>query len=184
MLRAGFTRPLGSGVELIVDGGVRRKFQQSQFFNYFNNPFFVFDPSTAGPANYVNTVMTTSSVTPRLDVRHQLSACRNRLLTGIDVYNTQYDLRPAAGRGIAGYSSLQYPANDAASIYAMNTTTVTPALEISYGGRLQRNLVKGQDVYNAAADPNAGFYASNPQAAPADSSEWQYVFASRLRVPS
>ena len=38
---AGFTRTLGSGIDLIVDGGVRRKFQQSQFFNYFNNPFFV-----------------------------------------------------------------------------------------------------------------------------------------------
>ena len=86
---AGFTRTLGSGADLIVDGGVRRKFQQGQFFNYFNNPFFSFDPSTAGPANYVNTVMTTSSVTPRIDMRHQLFGVPNRLLTGIDFYNTQ-----------------------------------------------------------------------------------------------
>lgn len=171
---AGFTRALGSGVELIVDGGVRRKFQQSQFFNYFNNPFFVFDPSTAGPANYVNTVMTTSSVTPRLDVRHQLFGVPNRLLTGIDVYNTQYDSDRPQAEGLPDIHRYNIR-QTTASIYAMNTTTVTPALEISYGGRLQRNLVKGQDVYNAAADPNAGFYASNPQAAPADSSEWQYA---------
>ena len=171
---AGLTRTLGSGVDLIVDGGVRRKFQQSQFFNYFNNPSFSFDPSTAGPANYVNTVMTTSSVTPRLDMRHQLFGVPNRLLTGIDFYNTQYGSDRPQAEGLPDihrYSIRQ----TTASIYAMNTTTVTPALEISYGGRLQRNFVKGQDVYNPAVDPNAGFYASDPQAAPADSSEWQYA---------
>jgi iron complex outermembrane receptor protein len=171
---AGFTRTLGSGADLIVDGGVRRKFQQGQFFNYFNNPFFSFDPSTAAPANYVNTVMTTSSVTPRIDMRHQLFGMPNRLLTGIDFYNTQYDSDRPQAEGLPDihrYSIRQ----TTASIYAMNTTTVTPALEISYGGRLQRNFVKGQDVYNPAVDPNAGFYASDPQAAPADSSEWQYA---------
>jgi len=171
---AGFTRTLGSGIDLIVDGGVRRKFQQSQFFNYFNNPFFVFDPSTAAPANYVDTIMTTSSVTPRVDMRHQLFGLPNRLLTGIDFYDTQYDSDRPQAQGLPDihrYSIRQ----TTASIYAMNTTTVTPALEISYGGRLQRNLVKGQDVYNPAVDPNAGFYASDPQAAPADSSEWQYA---------
>ncbi len=171
---AGFTRTLGSGADLIVDGGVRRKFQQGQFFNYFNNPSFSFDPSTAAPANYVNTVMTTSSVTPRIDMRHQLFGVPNRLLTGIDFYNTQYDSDRPQAEGLPDihrYTIRQ----TTASIYAMNTTTVTPALEISYGGRLQRNFVKGQDVYNPAVDPNAGFYASDPQAAPADSSEWQYA---------
>jgi iron complex outermembrane receptor protein len=170
----GVTRTLGSGIDLIVDGGVRRKFQQSQFFNYFNNPFFAFDPSTAAPANYVDTIMTTSSVTPRIDMRHQLFGVPNRLLTGVDFYNTQYDSDRPQAQGLPDihrYSIRQ----TTASIYAMNTTTVTPALEISYGGRLQRNLVKGQDVYNPAFDPNAGFYASDPQAAPADSSEWQYA---------
>jgi iron complex outermembrane recepter protein len=171
---AGFTRTLGSGIDLIVDGGVRRKFQQAQFFNYFNNPSLVFDPSTAAPANYVDTIMTTSSVTPRVDMRHQLFGLPNRLLTGIDFYNTQYDSDRPQAQGLPDihrYSIRQ----TTASIYAMNTTTVTPALEISYGGRLQRNLVKGQDVYNPVVDPNAGFYASDPQAAPADSSEWQYA---------
>jgi iron complex outermembrane receptor protein len=171
---AGVTRTLGSGIDLIVDGGVRRKFQQSQFFNYFNNPFFAFDPSTAAPANYVDTIMTTSSVTPRIDMRHQLFGVPNRLLTGVDFYNTQYDSDRPQAQGLPDihrYSIRQ----TTASIYAMNTTTVTPALEISYGGRLQRNLVKGQDVYNSAVDPNAGFYASDPQAAPADNSEWQYA---------
>ena len=50
----------------------------------------------------------------------------------------------------------------------MNTASVTPSMDISFGGRLQRNMVKGQDDYNASADPNAGFYATNPQAPPVD----------------
>ena len=56
-----FHRHLGPGVDLIVDGGVRRKYQQSLFFNYFNDPAFTFDPASAGPMTYVDTVMTTSS---------------------------------------------------------------------------------------------------------------------------
>ena len=173
-LTTGFTHSLGTGTELIVDGGVRRKFQQSLFYNYFNNPTFSFDPSTAVPANYVNTVMTTSSLTPRLDAHHQLFGLQNHLLTGVDFYDTQYDSdRPQApgGEDIHRYNIQQ----TTVAIYAMNTTSVTPSLDISFGGRLQRNVVRGQDDYNASADPNAGFYATNPQAPPVDMREWQYA---------
>ena len=173
-ITTGFTHSLDSGAELIVDGGVRRKFQQSLFYNYFNNPSFSFDPSTAVPGNYVNTVMTTSSLTPRLDAHHQLFGLQNHLLTGVDFYNTQYDSdRPQApgGEDIHRYNIQQ----TTVAIYAMNTTLVTPSLDISFGGRLQRNIVKGQDDYNASADPNTGFYATNPQAPPVDMGEWQYA---------
>ena len=173
-ITTGFTHSLGSNAELIVDGGVRRKYQQSLFYNYFNNPGFSFDPTTAVPANYVNTVMTTSSLTPRLDAHHQLFGVPNHLLTGVDFYNTQYDSdRPQApgGEDIHHYSIRQ----TTAAIYAMNTMSVTPKLDISVGGRLQRNMIKGQDDYNASVDPNAGFYATNPQAPPVDTGEWQYA---------
>ena len=171
---AGFTNTLGSGVELIVDGGVRRKFQQSNFLNYFNNAFFTYDPSTAGPMSYANTVMTTSSLTPRLDVSHQAFGVPNHLLTGIDFYNTQYGSDRTDTPGdipIHHYDIRQ----TTAAIYAMNTATVMPSLDIALGGRLQRNMVNAQDTYNPAADPNAGFYATDPQAPPIDMSEWQYA---------
>ena len=173
-ITTGFTHSLDSGAELIVDGGVRRKFQQSLFYNYFNNPTFSFDPSTAVPSNYVNTVMTTSSLTPRLDAHHQLFGVQNHLLTGVDFYNTPYDSdRPQApgGEDIHRYNIQQ----TTAAIYAMNTASVLPNIDISFGGRLQRNMVRGQDDYNASVDPNAGFYATNPQAPPVDISEWQYA---------
>ncbi len=171
---AGFTNTLGSGVELIVDGGVRRKFQQSNFLNYFNDAFFTYDPSTAGPMSYANTVMTTSSLTPRLDVSHQAFGVPNHLLTGIDFYNTQYGSDRTDTPGdipIHHYDIRQ----TTAAIYAMNTATVMPSLDIALGGRLQRNMVNAQDAYNPAADPNAGFYATDPQAPPIDMSEWQYA---------
>jgi iron complex outermembrane receptor protein len=173
-ITAGFTNTLGSGVELIVDGGVRRKFQQSNFLNYFNNPGFVFDPSIAGPMSYANTVMTTSSLTPRLDVSNEAFGIPNHLLSGIDIYNTQYNSDRSGSPfdiPIHHYNIRQ----TTTAIYAMNTATVMPSLDISFGGRLQRNMVNAQDAYNPANDPNAGFYFTNPQAPPVAMSEWQYA---------
>ncbi len=173
-ITAGFTNTLGPGAELIVDGGVRRKYQQSNFLNYFNNPGFVFDPSTAGPLSYANTVMTTSSLTPRLDVSHHAFGVPNHLLTGIDFYNTQYD----SDRSLSPFDIPIHHYDirqTTAAIYAMNTATVMPNLDISFGGRLQRNVVNAQDAYDPAMDPNAGFYPTNPQAPPVDMSEWQWA---------
>jgi iron complex outermembrane receptor protein len=88
----GVVVPLAAGADLTVDGGVRRKFQQAQFFNYFQSVFpFAFDPASATPANYVDTVMTTTSLTPRLDLAHGAFGVPNRLLTGVDIYDTKYD---------------------------------------------------------------------------------------------
>ncbi|HEX5212276.1 MAG TPA: TonB-dependent receptor [Pseudolabrys sp.] len=173
-ITAGFTHTLGSGADLIVDGGVRRKFQQSNFLNYFNNASSVWDPLTAGPMSYVNTVMTTSSLTPRLDMSHQAFGVPNHLLTGLDVYNTQYGSDRSVSPGdipIHHYDVRQ----TTVAIYGMNTATVLPSFDISFGGRLQRNIVNAADAYNASMDPNANFYATNPQAPPVDMSEWQWA---------
>jgi iron complex outermembrane receptor protein len=170
----GFTRSLSSDVDLIVDGGVRRKYQQAQYYNYFNTPTYTYSTATAVPSSYVDTVMTTTSFTPRLDVSHQLFGVSNRLLTGVDIYNTQYGSdRPVEANTapIHRYDITQ----TTAAIYAMNTTSALSNLDISYGGRLQRNLVSGSDTYNAAVDPNAGYYASAVQAPAVDTSEWQYA---------
>lgn len=170
----GFTQTLGSGADLIVDGGIRRKYQQSLYFNYFNNPGFVYDPSTAVPANFVDVVMTTTSFTPRLDWTHSLFGAPGRLLTGFDFYNTQYNSDREQDQGLPPFHRYDIRQTTAA-VYAMNTSTILPQFDISFGGRLQYNLIKGSDAYNAAVDPNAGFYATNPQAPPVDRNEWQYA---------
>src|SRR5262249_28101578 len=93
----GFVTPVWADAKLIVDGGVRRKFQQSNFYNYFPAPPFVFDPNSLAPGNYTDTVMTTSSFTPRLELSHGAFGLPSQLLTGVDFYNTQYNSdRPAA----------------------------------------------------------------------------------------
>jgi iron complex outermembrane receptor protein len=172
----GVTATLTPGVELTIDGGVRRKFQQAQFYSYLDPNTFLYNLSAATPMNYVNTVMTTTSLTPRLDVSHQLFGVPNRLLTGIDIYNTQYNSdRPTSPAAIPVHI---YDIRQLTSaLYGMNTTSITPSTELSVGGRIQRNMVKASDVYNAANDPNVAFggYPNDPQAPPLDTSEWQYA---------
>src|SRR5262249_35699360 len=170
----GFNATLSPGIELIVDGGVRRKFQQAQFFNYLDPATFLYNINAVSPMNYVGTVMTTSSVTPRLDMTHQLFGLPNRLLTGIDIYNTQYNSDRPTAPGLVPVHSYDIQ-QTTAGFYEMNTTTVRPDTEVSIGGRIQNNAVNARDRYSAVNDPNAGFYANNPQIPPFDQSEWQWA---------
>jgi iron complex outermembrane recepter protein len=170
----GFNTTLTPGVELIVDGSVRRKFQQAQFFNYLDPVTFLYNLSAASPMNYVDTVMTTSSVTPRVDVTHRLFGLPNRLFAGIDFYNTQYDSDRPTAPGLVPVH--RYDIRQATlGFYAMNTTSVRPDTDVSVGGRIQRNSVDARDTYSAVNDPNAGFYANNPQIPPFDQNEWQWA---------
>jgi len=173
----GFNATLSPGVELIVDGSVRRKFQQAQFFNYLDPNTFRYNLSAASPMNYVSTVMTTSSVTPRLDVSQPLFGFPNRLLTGIDFYNTQYNSDRPTAPGLVPVHSYDIQQRTL-GFYAMNTTTVRPDTDISIGGRIQRNMVNARDTYSPINDPNACafcFYPNNPQTPPFDQSEWQWA---------
>src|SRR5690606_28241528 len=124
------TASLGDGVDLIVDGGVRRKYQQATFFNYFNNPFFVYDIATAAPANYVDTAMTTVSLTPRLDVSRDISGMPLRLLTGIDLYTTQY-ASDRAQQPLAPVIHHYDIRQSSEAVYGMATLTLRPELDVS-----------------------------------------------------
>ena len=173
-LTAGINATISPGVDLIVDGGVRRKFQQGTFFSYLNPTTFLYDLSSAAPMNYVDTVMTTTSLTPRLNISHRLFGLPGRLLTGIDFYNTQYNSDRPAAEGLIPVHSYDIRQTTTA-FYGMNTMSVRPDTEISFGGRIQRNSINAQDTYNATQDPNAGFYANNPQAPSLKKDEWQYA---------
>ena len=174
---AGLNATLSPGIELIVDGSVRRKFQQAQFFNYFDpNNGFAYTVAAASPMNYVDTVMTTSSVTPRLDVSHRLFGLPNRLLTGIDFYNTQYNSDRPTAPGLVPIHSYDIQ-QTTAGLYAMNTTSVRPDTDVSIGGRIQRNMVRARDTYSPVNDPQVAFggYPNNPEIPPLDQSEWQWA---------
>jgi iron complex outermembrane receptor protein len=170
----GFNATLSPGVELIVDGSVRRKFQQAQFYNYFDNaPPFAYTVAGATFLNFVDTAMTTSSVTPRLDVSHRLFGLPNRLLTGIDFYNTQYNSDRPIGPGLVPVHKYDIQQRTL-GFYAMNTTAIRPDTDISIGGRIQNNSVNAHDTYSAVNDPLAGF-GNNPEVPPFDQSEWQWA---------
>ena len=81
-LNGGFKADVWSGAELTIDGGIRRKFQHSQFYDYFPPPGFTFDPNSNKSANYLSTGMTTMSLTPRLDVTpmYFIALCAKRAL--------------------------------------------------------------------------------------------------------
>ncbi|MCK9915902.1 TonB-dependent receptor [Microbacteriaceae bacterium K1510] len=176
-ITTGFTVPVWAGADLIVDGGVRRKFQQSEFYDYFPaSAGFSYDPSAGGPQNYVNTGMTTTSVTPRLDITHNLFGRPGKLLTGVDFYNTQYDSDRYAfdgGQPIHHYDIRQ----SSLAFYAMNRTTILPDVDISFGGRAQRTTIKAADGYSSAADSCFPFcYPSGTAQIPSlDNSEWQWA---------
>ncbi|HWE79694.1 MAG TPA: TonB-dependent receptor [Pseudolabrys sp.] len=173
-LATGVTKDLWAGAELTIDGGIRRKFQQSQFYNYFPSPTFTYDSNSTEPANYVNTEMTTTSLTPRLTMTHGAFGVPNELKTGVDLYNTQYgsDRSVQAGSPAIHHYDIR---QTTAALYALNKTSIRSDLDVSYGGRVQWAGVKAADDYNAAVDPNAGFYASSAQAPALDSNEWQYA---------
>ena len=172
----GFTVPVWSGARLIVDGGIRRKFQQSDFFNYFNGPGFSFNPNSTESFSYLNTGVTTSSFTPRLDISHHLFGLPGQLLTGVDIYDTLYDSDRAPGPDqqlIHHYDIRQ----TTAAFYGMNKTSVLPDLDISVGGRIQRNRIDAMDLYNPSADTCFPFcYPSGTGQTPSfNSAEWQYA---------
>lgn len=173
-ITTGFTAPVATGIDLIVDGGIRRKFQQSQFFDYFPAPAYTYDANSITSSNYLNTGMTTTSFTPRLDVSHQAFGVANRLLTGVDLYNTQYDsdrYRAPDAQAYHHYNIRQ----TTAGFYAHNKTSVLSNVDVSFGGRLQRNMINATDAYNASADPNNGSYGVSAKAPDFDGGEWQYA---------
>ena len=159
-LTVGVTRMLSPGVELIVDGSVRQKKVQSGFFD-----------SQAVPGTYVDTVLGTQSLTPRLNVTSDMFGLPSKVLTGIDVYHTGYDSDRSAAQGsppVHRYDIAQWTVGG----YWQQTVGVRPDTDLSYGGRLQWNSVTAHDQFDPTA-PGSLFAA--PQGLPFDGREIQHA---------
>ncbi|CAN5278920.1 TonB-dependent receptor [soil metagenome] len=160
---AGFIKSLWDGAELIVDGGVRNKFQQAGFFG---------DPASIGGLNYayVNSNLQTWSITPRLSMKNMFGSVSSNILTGIDYYNSQYD----------SSRSQQYfdPPNHVYDLsqqtvagYWQQTLGLLPSTDFSYGGRIQQLSLTARDRY----DPTAPFGSLAAQASPLDKDETNHA---------
>lgn len=160
---AGFTKTLVNGVDLIVDGGVRDKKQQSAFFSS-PAPVPAFFTST-----YVDANLTTWSITPRLGVKSLLLGLPSQLLTGFDYYDASFQQHRGAGQGLAPWHNYDLRQQTVAG-YFQHTLGVLPTTDISYGARVQGVSLSARDNFDPAAPFNADIGAL-----PLTSNETQYA---------
>ncbi len=92
-ITAGFTKTLWNGAELIVDGGVRNKFQQAGFFG---------DPASVGGLQYayVNSNLQTWSITPRLSMKNMLGSVSSSIPHPASTITTRNTTRAAASSSL------------------------------------------------------------------------------------
>ena len=158
---AGFTKTLSDGIDLIVDGGVRDKKQQSGFFGA--TPF----PSFA--STYVSADLTTWSITPRLSIKNAIFGIPSSVLTGVDYYDATFHQDRGAFQGFAPWHMYDLAQQTLAG-YWQHTVGILPTTDFSYGVRVQNSNLTARDRF----DPTAPF-AFDTQALPLDSNETQYA---------
>lgn len=156
---AGFTKSLWTGAELIVDGGVRHKLQQGSFFGTFAD-------------NYVDSALTTWSITPRLSIKNDIFGLRSNILTGIDYYDAKYNSDRSKSNGLPPIHAYDLSQQTIAG-YWQQTVGVLSTTDVSYGARVQNISVSAKDRYDPTA-PTQPFYSS-AQDAPLNSNETQYA---------
>ncbi|MDP1584301.1 MAG: TonB-dependent receptor [Bradyrhizobium sp.] len=157
---AGFTKTLINGVDLIVDGGVRDKKQQSAFFNAFGN-------------SYVDAHLQTWSITPRLSIKNVMFGMPSAILTGIDYYDATFHQERPTDKGRTPIHTYDLHQQTLAG-YFQQTIGLLPTTDFSYGGRLQQTTLKARDVLNN--DPNCALlFNCAVQNLPLDSREGQYA---------
>jgi iron complex outermembrane receptor protein len=166
----GGTAMLWPGAELIVDGGVRQKKQQSGFFGSF------VDPAAPDPRNYVEATLTTTSVTPRVKVDSAVMGMPLRSITGIDWYLAQYESPRSLAQGDAPFHRYDLSQMSMA-VYTQQTLTVMQNTDIAAGGRIQRTGIKARDGFDANA-PGACpfFFCGDPQGIPLDKEETNHAY--------
>lgn len=158
---AGFTKTLWNGAELIVDGGVRDKKQQSAFFGTTPLPGFA--------STYVDASLLTWSITPRLSVKNSIFGMPSSVLTGIDYYDATFHQDRGAFKGFAPWHMYDLSQQTLAG-YWQHTIGLLPTTDFSYGARAQNANLSARDRF----DPNAPF-AFDTQANPLNSNETQYA---------
>jgi iron complex outermembrane receptor protein len=158
---AGFTKTLWNGVDLIVDGGVRDKKQQSGFFGPNPLPSFF--------STYVDADLLTWSITPRFSVKNSILGMPSSVLTGIDYYDATFHQDRGAFKGFAPWHRYDLSQQTLAG-YWQQTIGLLPTTDFSYGARVQNTSLAARDRF----DPTAPF-AFDTQANPLNSNETQYA---------
>ena len=158
----GFTRIITPGTEVIVDGGIRTKNQESAFFSNFGSDF---DAA-------LDTRLTTYSVTPRIVSAHNLfEVAPSNLIAGIDYYNSDYGSNRSLHVGDSPNHRYDIQQKTLGA-YFQETVRYMPGSNVAFGGRTQWNNVKARDRLDMLAP--GGFFAA-PEGTPLDWSENQWA---------
>jgi iron complex outermembrane receptor protein len=161
----GVTRVLAPGTELIVDGGVRQKNQQAEFFctgcSDFDRGF--------------KATLTTFSLTPRISSQHDLGGLPGKLLAGVDFYDSTFGSDRSLHLNdppIHRYDLTQ----DTIAGYFQETIAIQPTTDLAFGARLQSNHTTARDRLDPTA-PGTGclFCTPDPQGLPLDKRETQHA---------
>jgi iron complex outermembrane receptor protein len=160
---AGFTKSLWAGAELIVDGGVRNKQQQSGFFGDPASPFGL-------NYSYVDSTLTTWSITPRLSIKGSMFGLTSSILTGIDYYDASYNSRRSQ-RDIDPPNHIYDLTQRTVAGYWQQTLGLLPTTDFSYGARIQHMSLDARDRY----DPTAPFGSLAAQATPLNTDQFNHA---------
>ena len=154
-LTFGVSRVVG-GLELILDGNLRRK-DQTVFSSLFG-----FDTSDAR-------VLTSGSVTPRAILDGHLFGLPTRITAGIDYYNSSLEAKRSVALTDPPYDTYNLNQQSLAG-YWQQTLALAPSTDISWGARLQRTKLSARDIYDPTAPGAFG-----AQAIPLDTSETNHA---------
>jgi iron complex outermembrane receptor protein len=137
----GFTRMLAPGAELIVDGGVRRKDQRG-----------LSATATGFAFNYLESEITTYSITPRLKINTDALGVPSQVLTGVDYYYATYESDRSQSPMDSATPIHRYDLRQGTVAgYLQHTINVLPTTDFSYGARLQSISLSARDVFDPAA---------------------------------
>jgi iron complex outermembrane receptor protein len=167
---AGFTKTIMNGVDLIVDGGVKKKDTQSGFFGAV--PFA--SPLPSFSSTYNDASLQTWSITPRLSVKHAIFGMPSQILTGIDYYDATFRQDRGAFKGLAPTHIYDLSQQTLAG-YWQHTVGLLPTTDFSYGARIQNTSLSARDRFDPNAPGCAMFFNCSDQASPLDSNETQYA---------
>ena len=151
--------PVASGVDLVLDAGVRHKDQQSRFFEYGDT--------------FYDTSLTRLSLAPRVDFTRPLLTLPARTIAGIDLEQTEYHANQQVDPGNPPIHRYDIRQRTAAA-YWQSTLSVRPGTAVSLGLRLQDDRVEAHDVYDPTAPNNGNFVTV--QGVPLAHSSLQYAF--------
>ena len=163
---AGFTKTVMNGVDLIVDGGVRKRDTQSGFFGTTPQPSFT--------STYNDASLTNWSITPRLSVKNPIFGIPSQILTGLDYYDATFHQERGPFKGLAPLHIYDLSQQSLAG-YWQHTIGFLPTTDFSYGARIQNTRLGARDRYDPNSPACVAFFNCGAEAFPLDSSETNYA---------